>query len=55
VGMDFENLSFLRQPVYAEFIEEHSEYFNTTFTKRIEIEKAKQKEKQEKKLKAQSA
>lgn len=53
VGMDFENLSFLRQPMYTEFIEEHSEYFNNIFTKRLEHEKAKQKEKQEKKLKTQ--
>lgn len=38
VSRDYENLSFLRQPMYQDFIEEHSEYFNETFEKRHQTE-----------------
>lgn len=41
VNMDFENLSFLNQPIYADFIQSNKKHFDDCFQKRLEIEKQK--------------
>lgn len=35
LNIDFENLLFLKQPIFADFIEENFEYFNKTFNQQL--------------------